>query len=162
MFEESQKKAEPKEATQIHFASWQFSIAYGKIGSRNVGGTQLVSFSPCGLFTGLGSFRLPFACIDWSRTCWVAPWFVRRCEKMVRRIVHSKMGRFLLAWYLHITRKMVKIYNKSWSILWIKHFLSFYRIWRFFFLKKDQRFILVHLVLQLCNQAMPSKRLKPW
>jgi len=36
---------------------------------RHVGSTQLGSSTPCGLFTRLGSFRLPLVCIDESRTC---------------------------------------------------------------------------------------------
>ena len=57
-----------------------------------------------------------------SRTCWAAFWFVRRCEKMVRWMVRSKGGRFLPAWYSQSARKkMGKMYNKRWSILWIKH-----------------------------------------
>ena len=51
--------------------------------------------------------------------------FVRRCEKIARRMVRSKRGRFLLR---QIARKMEKMYNKRWSILRIKHFLSFFRM----------------------------------
>ena len=57
-----------------------------------------------------------------SRTCWAALWFIRRCEKMARWTLRSKRERFLLAWYSQISRKMGKMYNKRWSILWIKHF----------------------------------------
>ena len=46
--------------------------------------------------THLGSFRLSLVCIDGSRTCWAALWFVRRCEKMARWMVRGKRGRFLL------------------------------------------------------------------
>ena len=43
---------------------------------RDVGSTQLESFTPCGLVIRLGSFRLSLVCIDESRTCWAALWFV--------------------------------------------------------------------------------------
>ena len=78
---------------------------------RHVGSTQLGSSIPCGLLTRLGSFRLPLVCIDGSRTCWTALWFVRRCEKMARWMVRGKRGRFLLAWYPQIARKMGKMCN---------------------------------------------------
>jgi len=45
---------------------------------------------------------------DGSRTCWAGLWFVRRCEKMTRWMVRGKRGRFLLAWYPQIARKMEK------------------------------------------------------
>ena len=65
---------------------------------------------------------LPLLCVDESRTCWTALRFVRRCEKMARWMVRSKRGRFLLAWYSQIARKMRKMYNKRWSVLWIRRF----------------------------------------
>ena len=36
-------------------------------------------------------------------------------------------GRFLLAWFFQIARKSRKMYNKRWSVLWIKQFLSLFR-----------------------------------
>jgi len=59
----------------------------------------------------LGSFRLSLVCIDGSRTCWAALWFVRRCEKIARWMFCGKRGRFLLAWYPQIARKMGKMCN---------------------------------------------------
>ena len=87
----------PKEKIQSHLLSWIYSITYEKTGLRHVGSTQLGSFTPCGLLTRLGSFRLSFVCIDVSRTSWAALWIVRRCEKMARWMVHSKRRRFLPA-----------------------------------------------------------------
>ena len=97
------------------------------------------------LFTGLGSFRLPFACINGSRACWAALWFVRRCEKMTQWMFRSKGGRFLLAWYSEIARKMGEIYTKRWSIFWRNHLLLFFGIYRDF-LEENPPFILVHVV----------------
>ena len=57
-----------------------------------------------------------------SRTCCAVLCFVRRCEKMARWVVRSKRGRFLLTWYSQIARKMGEMYNKRWSVLWIKYF----------------------------------------
>ena len=71
-------------------------LHHGKTSSGHVGSTQLRSSTPCGLFTRLGSFRLPLVCINGSRTCWAALWSVRRCEKMARWMVRGKRGRFLL------------------------------------------------------------------
>ena len=97
------------------------------IGSGHVGNTQLGISTQCDLLTRLGSFRSPLVCIDGSRNCQVTLWFVRRCEKMARRMVRSKRGRFLLMLYSQITRKMRKMYNKRWKILWIKHLLLFFQ-----------------------------------
>ena len=81
----------------------------------------------------------------WPRT-WIVLRFVRKREKMARWTVRSKGGRFLQAWYSQITRKMGKIYNKRWSKIWIKYFLSFLQIWRIL-LGKNRHLILVNLVL---------------
>ena len=137
----------PKEATQSHFSSWQCSITYSKTnlmvsieynkpGLQHVGSTQLRSSTPCGLLTKPDCFRLPLACIDWSRTCRAALWFIRRCEKMIR----SKRERFLLAWYSQIARKMGTMYNKRWIILWIKHFFYHSSEFIMFFTKKNPHF----------------------
>ena len=100
--------------------------------SRYVASIRLGSSTLCGLLTRLGSFRLPLLCIDESLTCWAALRFARRCEKRIRRMVRSKMGRFLPTWY---SQTMEKVCNKQWGILWTKHFLSFSRIYRFFWKK---------------------------
>ena len=109
---------------------WQYGLAT----CRN---TQLGSPTPSSLLTKLDIFRLILVCIDGSRTCWAALWFVRRCEKMSRWMVRSKRGRFLLSWHSQITRKMGKMCNKRWSILWMKHFLSYFRFLTWFFRKKS-------------------------
>ena len=69
---------------------WKRQHKVGKIGSRYVWSTQLGNSTPCGLLTRLGSLRLPLACIDTSRICWAALWFLRRCEKMARWMVAAK------------------------------------------------------------------------
>ena len=76
---------------------------------------QLESSTSSDIFTRPSSFRLPFVCIDESRTCWTTFGFVRRREKMARWKVHSKSERLLPPWYSQIARKMRKLYNKSWS-----------------------------------------------
>ena len=118
----------PEEAIQTHFLSWPCSVIYDKTGSQHLGSTHLGSSTTCNLFTKLGSFRLPLIWMDRSRTYRAALWFVRRCKKMARRMVCSKKGPLLLGGYSQVTRKMWKMYNKRWNILWIKHFLSFFRI----------------------------------
>ena len=90
-------------------------ITYVKTGSRHVENTQLRSYIPSGLLTRLCSFRLPLVFIGESRACWAAFCLVRRCEKMARRMVRSKRGRFLHARYSQIAGKMRKTYNKRWS-----------------------------------------------
>ena len=105
------KKRLEYQKRQGHFSPWQCSITYGKTSLGHVGSTQLGSSTPCGLLIRLGSFRLRLVCIDGSRTCWAALWFIRRCEKMTRWMVRGKRGRFLLAWYPQIARKMGKICN---------------------------------------------------
>ena len=60
---------------------------------------QLGSSIPCCFLTRLGSFKLTLLCIDGSRTCWAAFWFVRRWEKMSRWMVRSKRERILRTWY---------------------------------------------------------------
>ena len=97
-----------------------------KTGSRHVESTQLGNSTVCGLLTRLGSFRLPLVCIDGSRTSRPAFWFIWRCEKMARRMGRSKREIFLLEWYSQIPRKMRKMCNKPWSILWINYILSFF------------------------------------
>ena len=71
--------------------------------------------------------------------------FVRRCENMARWMVCSKRGRFLLARYSQIARKIRKINNKRWSILWIKHF-SIILPNLTCFLEKNPHFILVYTI----------------
>ena len=70
--------------------------------------------------------------IDGSPTYWAELWFVRRCEKMTWWMIRRKRGRFVLPLCLQISRQMEKIFNKRWSILWIRHYLSFFRIERVF------------------------------
>ena len=80
-----------------------------------------------------------------SRICCTTLRFVRRCEKMARWMVRRKGGRFLLARYSQIARKMVKMYNKRWSMFWIKHFFIILPNLTCF-LDKDPHFILAYLV----------------
>ena len=74
------------------------------------------TFYSCDLLTRFCFLRLRLFYNDGSRICWVALWFVRRCEKMARWMVRSKRGRLLLAWYSQIIRKLSKTYNKRWGI----------------------------------------------
>ena len=87
----------PKEITQIHFPSWQYSNMYSKTDSRYVGSTQLGSSTQCDLVTRLDSFRLPLVCIDDSRTCWASlssyenmkKWFAVKWENFFWRSIHK-------------------------------------------------------------------------
>ena len=92
--------------------------------------TPLESFASCGLHTRLSSFRPPLVCFDRSHTCWAALWFVRRCEKNGSMSFAAKGEDFY--WHDIFTNcpKSGKMYNKRWSISWIKHLLTFSRIKR--------------------------------
>ena len=118
LFEKRPERGRTEKGDTKSFSSWQCFITYDKSDSRHVGSTKLRNSTPCGLFTRLGSFRLPLVCIDGSRICWATLWFfIRRCEEMARWMVRSKRAKFLRAWYSQIIRKMGKMYTKRWSTL---------------------------------------------
>ena len=127
---------------------WSITYRFAKTDSWLIGSTQLGSSTPFNLLIRRDSFRLRLVCTDRSPTCWAAFWFVRRCEKMARWMVHSKRGWFLLTWYSQIARKVGKTYNKRWSILWIKQFFYHFSEFNVLFIVKNLHFILVHLVIQ--------------
>ena len=111
-----EKKARlPKEVTQSHFSSWQCSITYGKTDSRHVRSTQLGISTPIAYSADLTPSDYLHR---WASICWVALWFVRRCEKMAGWMVDTDV-------VFTNCRKDRKMYNKRWRILWIKHLVTF-------------------------------------
>ena len=89
--------------------------------------------------------QLPLFCNDGARTCWIALWFVRRCEKMTRRMFRNKGGRFSLAWYSRISRLIGKCIISDGAYFEQN---AFYHSSEFnvFFKKTNPHFVLVHLV----------------
>ena len=67
------------------------------------------------------------------------------------------MIRIKRAWYLQIVRKMRKMFNKRWSILWIKHFLSEFKL---FFKEKLYNWKLQRI--KLCEKTIAKTQLSSW
>ena len=120
--------------------------------SRNDWGIWLANIFACGLFTRLGSVRLPLIfCIDGTHTCSAALHFLRKCTKMAR-LVWLKRTTIFLAWHSQIVKQVEKMYIYPWAILQIKYFLSFSCNKRVFSIKKFRFHIYISdiAIMQIC------------
>lgn len=77
------------------------------------------------------------------QTCWAALWFIWIWKK-------GSMNGSIFYW-----RSINKLPKEVWSILWVKHFWAFFRIYRGFF-GTNRHFILVHWYFSFVSQFQPS------